>query len=74
MYTGENEKQSFGMAIGLGFFIDHKLKLQAIINNLSLDLTRYTQLLTELYKPSCKAVTGHKFCEVYDCQHVINFL
>lgn len=57
-----------------GFFIDYKLKLQAIINNLSLDHTCYTELLTHLYKMSCKAVARHKFCEAYGFQPVTNFL
>lgn len=57
-----------------GFFIDYKLNLQAIINNLSLNHTCYRELLTHLYKMSSKAVAKHKFCEAYDSQHVTNFL
>lgn len=46
-------------------FIDYKLKLQAIINNLNMDRTCYTELLTQLYKMSGKAVARHKFCEAH---------
>lgn len=53
-------------------YIYYKYKFQAIINNLSLDRTCYTELLTHLYKMSYKATARHKFCEADDFQHVIN--
>lgn len=53
-----------------GFFIDYKLKFQAVINILSLNYTCCTELWTHLYKMSHEAVARHKFCGAQDFQHV----
>lgn len=53
-----------------GFFIDYKLKFQAVINILSLNYTCCTELRTHLYKMSCEAVARHKFRGAHDFQHV----
>lgn len=53
-----------------GIFIDYKLQFQAVVKNLSLNHTCYTELLTHLYKMLCKTAARHKFCNACDFQHV----